>query len=258
MAYANGRIPTSALAGVPGFAGAYLTHEAAGAFGRVRGEVARRYGWTPTLTSAGDAYRSYERQEAVFRQRYVPRYATYGLGGVDRRGPWLGLYWWRYTGAAAAVPGTSNHGKGVAVDIKDMGPFSGSRYRQFEDVATEHGWSNAEGRSVNEPWHWVYSSSRDTYTISNPGTTVGDVPDVPDISFIDPIELSEKEDDMLRIITNGDVWATTDGLHKRVITSDYDIQTILDLRLVTQDDVTAARNGQKAVSTYLWDLIKTV
>lgn len=204
MGYANGAIPTTALSPVPGFPGAWLTHEAADSFKRVRDEVQRKYGWTPTLTSAGDAYRSYARQEAVFRERYVPRYATYGLGGVDRRGPWLGQYWWRYRGAAAAVPGTSNHGKGVAVDIKDIGPFTGLRYRQFAEVAAKHGWSNVEGKSVNEPWHWVYSSSRDTYPITNPigggGTTI---PDIPEIDPIKPIEPLPPEENTSMIINAG-------------------------------------------------------
>jgi hypothetical protein len=53
------------------------------------------------------------------------------------------------------VPGTSNHGKGRAVDVRDLGGFAGRRYAQFGSVFIPLGWSNAEGRSVSEPWHWV-------------------------------------------------------------------------------------------------------
>jgi hypothetical protein len=188
MVYPNGQIPTHALCELSRHPGAYLTCEAANSWERVCDEVERRFGWRPAITSIGDAYRSLERQVAVFRQRYVSRYATYGRPPrVDRRGPWLGLYWWRFTGAAAALPGQSNHGKGVAADVTGLGGVRGVRYAQFKMVAEKHGWSNTEGLSVEEAWHWVYSSSRDIVLINNPGVGHGNVPTAPVVTPPAPI-----------------------------------------------------------------------
>lgn len=52
---------------------------------------------------------------------------------------------------AAAVPGTSNHGWGIAVDI----PFADAQAWIVRSGAP-YGWSNAEGARVGEPWHMGY------------------------------------------------------------------------------------------------------
>jgi hypothetical protein len=119
--------------------------------------VQAAFGWTPEPTSAGDCYRSYENQERVFLQRYTPQ-AT-GSGPLGDVRFWNGVRYVRVTGAAAAVPGTSNHGWAIAVDVSLIGPFGGTRYDQFAAVAQPEGWSNREGMSVNEPWHWVFGST---------------------------------------------------------------------------------------------------
>lgn len=225
VVYGNGQIPTSALTQLRNFPGAYLRADAENSFARVQAEVRRRYGWTPTLTSAGDAYRSLERQITVFLSRYRTAYSTYDGRRVDKRGPWRGLYWYRYQGAAAAVPGFSNHGKGTTVDIKDIGGFSGTRYRQFKDVAEENGWSNDEGISVNEPWHWSYNSNRDVVLISNPGIGNGVTIDVPSIDPIDP--LTPKDDDMrdIRLVQHDERgWCLGAPGFWRVINSDEELE----------------------------------
>jgi LAS superfamily LD-carboxypeptidase LdcB len=68
-------------------------------------------------------YRSYQEQETLFRSRYRP--TKDGAKNIAKPGEpprydartWNGRTWWRYTGAAAAVPGRSNHGLGIAVDV---------------------------------------------------------------------------------------------------------------------------------------------
>lgn len=67
----------------------------------------------------------------------------------------------------AAYPGYSNHQSGIAVDI-DVGEhknekdrYAGNmgkdvRYLWLAAHAKEYGFDNVEGKSVNEPWHWVY------------------------------------------------------------------------------------------------------
>jgi hypothetical protein len=52
----------------------------------------------------------------------------------------------------AAAPGYSNHQSGHAIDF-DM---SGSAYAWIFANAPTYGWSNAEGASVGEDWHWTW------------------------------------------------------------------------------------------------------
>ena len=52
---------------------------------------------------------------------------------------------------AAAVPGTSNHGWGIAVDC----PFAPAQAWLMRN-GMRYGWSHDEGARVNEPWHFRY------------------------------------------------------------------------------------------------------
>lgn len=191
MAYSNGQIPDSALVTISG--GARLVAPAADAWGRVQREVQRRYGWTPQPTGPLDGYRplsgNYYAQTETFLRRYQPSYTQYAIGKKDQR-KWNGRYYWRKAGtAAAAVPGTSNHGWGAAVDVTGLGGFYAVRYAQFSDVATEYGWSNVEGRSINEYWHWVHTST--AQLVKNGQTTGGSVPSGPDVNAPTPIAPKE-------------------------------------------------------------------
>jgi hypothetical protein len=119
----NGRIPDSMLS--PIGEGQRLAKPSAGAFLRMQA-AARKDGVTIGIT---DSYRSYDEQVDV-----AARKGIYGQGG------------W------AAVPGTSNHGWGMALDL-DLDDSAqawmrenGWRYGFYEDVP-------------DEPWHWTYRSS---------------------------------------------------------------------------------------------------
>ena len=105
---------------------------------------------------ATGTYRSYERQVALFLERYSPK----PIEGRPIK-VWNGTRYWQKPGTAmAAVPGTSNHGWALAVDFaeeRDGDP-------QVESVSTamvtwlvknalHYGYS-AEAQS--EPWHWRY------------------------------------------------------------------------------------------------------
>lgn len=197
VTYANGRIPQSALSPIPSIGGtAWLLPAPAAAFLAVCADVVRQYGWAPVATSPGDGFRSYDRQRTLFLQRYAPVYATVVQGGrriVDRR-TWDGVYYWRHTGAAAAVPGTSNHGKGITVDVTGLGAYTSTRFRQFAAVAAQHGFSNAEGRSVGEPWHWNYTRAI-TIPVSNTNTAPEVSITLPDGTAPDPL----KEDEVARL-----------------------------------------------------------
>jgi len=62
----------------------------------------------------------------------------------------------------AAVPGTSEHGWGLAVDMCDgVEKGSGSRFQWLRENAAAYGWANpdwaqAGGSGPYEPWHWEY------------------------------------------------------------------------------------------------------
>lgn len=154
MAQENGRLNASGLKALS--VGGRLTPGAADAFEQLR-SAGSRAGVNVTITSAADAYRLYEIQERIFTERYQTAYTQYAPGKVDRR-LWQGRAWFRRAGtAAAAVPGTSNHGWALAVDIANVGGFNSTFYRWLTDNAPLFGFSNTEGHSVGEAWHWVYS-----------------------------------------------------------------------------------------------------
>ncbi len=124
-AYANGFLPASALCpiGVPGHA---LRADAAAAFK----ELNAAYGGGLCVT---DSYRSYAAQVDVYQRK-----------------PGL-----------AAVPGTSNHGWGIAVDFcGGVQSFGTPAYQWMKANAPRFGWvhpSWAEpGGSKPEPWHWEF------------------------------------------------------------------------------------------------------
>ncbi len=110
----NGKLPASLLVrpGFPGRPAGTLHRLAANAWLALAAEVAARFGETLTVTSTADAYRTYAQQEATFRNRYT----TQVLAGRPSK-IWNGQRWYQKPGTAmAAVPGTSNHGWGLAID----------------------------------------------------------------------------------------------------------------------------------------------
>lgn len=120
-AYGNGRIPKEALDQV-GSTQHRLWAPAAGAFEDLL-DAAARDGVEIGIT---DSYRSYDAQVDVAKRK-----GLYSQGGL------------------AAVPGTSPHGWGLAVDLKLD--------------ATAQAWMRANGDrfgfvedTPREPWHWVY------------------------------------------------------------------------------------------------------
>ncbi len=162
MSILNGRLIQSLLSKTSN--GHTLRKAARNSFERLNSAFKREFGYELRLTQG---YRTYAQQESIFRQRYRQTYAIIRQNGrdiVDRRGPWKGSYWWRHTGAAAAVPGTSNHGLGIAIDINTgigFGSFTSAQYTWLAQHGPAYGWTNTEGRSVNEPWHWVYNAAAD-------------------------------------------------------------------------------------------------
>lgn len=219
MAYSNGQIPASALTSITGVSGARLRPGAAAAWERLRAAVHTAHGWYPAPTGPTDAYRPYATQESLFRARYT---TTYLAGRPSKR--WNAATWYLRAGmAAAAVPGTSNHGLGITVDITGLGSlgvFTTTHYKQLAAIATTLGWSNAEGRSIGEPWHWTYTGAAEL--TSSGGTTTGTVTDVPTLTAPTPITPLAQEDDM-RIIaqqTRG-TWLIGAGFAHKLTTEEW-------------------------------------
>lgn len=145
--------------------------------------VIDEYGKGVILTGA---WRSYEDQVKFFDSEKYPQTGRYVRGNMsgwagytnDVRGPYRGSYWTRRAGtAAAAVPGTSNHGSGRAVDVKTRRDASDPPYSRavvftsFDDpdrirflkIAAKHGWYDTEGKSVGEHWHLTWYEHLDEF-----------------------------------------------------------------------------------------------
>jgi hypothetical protein len=161
----------------PGF---HLRDDAAKAWDR----AVAAFGKDVLLTGA---WRSFETQERLFDRVKYPSTGRYLPGRTSPYGDYRrykGQVWGRVTGAAAAVPGTSNHGGGVAVDVKtsrsagDPGHDKAVVFTSWNDpdrvrflkVAAEHGWRDDEGRSVGELWHLTYYPHLDKHRGEKPAT----------------------------------------------------------------------------------------
>lgn len=121
--YGNGKIPASALAEV-GSTGHRLWAPAAQSLEQLISDAARD-GVTIGIT---DSYRSYESQVDV-----AERKGLYSQGGL------------------AAVPGTSDHGWGMAVDLK----LDDAAQSWMRTNAGRYGFAEDTPR---EPWHWAYQA----------------------------------------------------------------------------------------------------
>jgi hypothetical protein len=151
---------------LPGF---YLRPDAAAALDRACAAFGKR------LIVTG-ALRTYERQVELFTERYERRAWPFRGPYGDVRS-WQGHRYVRVRGAAAAIPGTSNHGAGDAIDVKtrrEAGDpprsvavvFTSWNDRDriaFLAAAADHGWADDEGRGVKELWHLTYYPERDMH-----------------------------------------------------------------------------------------------
>ncbi len=150
----NGQLPSGLMRSVG--MGGLLHHNAARSFEALRA-AARAQGFHLTYTWGG-TYRSYENQKALFLRRY-------STTPTDRHSKvWNGVRYWNHTGAMAAVPGTSNHGWGLAIDLAlDRDPSDGLDPNDAVNIAPaipwlkENAWRFGFSWEVqSEPWHIRY------------------------------------------------------------------------------------------------------
>jgi hypothetical protein len=132
--YQNGKLPASALA--PIYQG-NLKIEAAAGWNAMNVE-ARKRGVELYPTGSKSSYRTYDQQ--------VELYNAY-LNG---------------TGNLAAVPGTSNHGWGDAVDLATQQMRS-----MVDQIGAQFGYSKSWSDAPSEWWHIVYQSGH--YKGDDPG-----------------------------------------------------------------------------------------
>lgn len=116
----------------------------------------------PLTFTYGGCYRTYAEQEWLFRSRYTTTY----ISGASRKF-WQGMWWYLKPGnAMAAVPGTSNHGLGLAIDTAfDTDPTDGlgpddaaaianhPKFLWFRDNIIRFGFSF---EAQSETWHIRY------------------------------------------------------------------------------------------------------
>ena len=162
VTYENGRVPSSILAPLDGQPGTFLRVDAADAWNRAKADA---FGQTGIDLTVRGWNRTLEEQQRFFFERYVPQPSGDGPFGDVRW--YAGVRYVRGSGAAAAIPGTSNHGLGLAVDVVDygmVGEFFNARRVATFPILTKHGWTDHEGRGpIQEPWHIVYDPARDTH-----------------------------------------------------------------------------------------------
>jgi hypothetical protein len=126
--YSNGMIPASKLCALG--SGHMLRCDAAAAYLQMARAYRAQFGKTLCIT---DSYRSYSSQVSLYARK-----------------PSLG-----------ALPGTSNHGWGVAVDLcGGVNRFGTAQYQWMKTHAAQFGWVHPswadQGGSREEPWHWEF------------------------------------------------------------------------------------------------------
>jgi hypothetical protein len=129
--FANGQIPVDVLCPLWGTSGQVLRADAAASFNALSRKYAETFSAPICVT---DSYRDFASQVAVRAAK-----------------PTL-----------AAVPGTSNHGWGVALDLCDGVQVFGSPQHEWLKLhAMAYGWFHPSwaqaGGSKPEPWHWEYA-----------------------------------------------------------------------------------------------------
>lgn len=147
-------------------------------------------------------YRDYEDQKALFLKRY--REQSWGTGPYGDVRWWQGRRYVRISGeGTVAQPGSSNHGDGRAIDIRDSAPTPGvTQYNNQRSL-----WIRQNAHrfdfypdgyiNFNEPWHlkvliadpWTGVGSP-TGEVSKPADTT------PSKTPEQPVEVEEDEDDM--------------------------------------------------------------
>ncbi|TDW91957.1 peptidoglycan DD-metalloendopeptidase family protein [Kribbella sp. VKM Ac-2566] len=128
--YSNGMIPSGKLCALG--SGHMLRCDAAAAYLKLASAYRAQFGKSLCIT---DSYRSYASQVSLYQRK-----------------PSL-----------AALPGTSNHGWGVAVDLcGGVDKYNTTQYQWMKSHASAYGWLHPawadQGGNREEPWHWEFGN----------------------------------------------------------------------------------------------------
>ncbi len=128
--YSNGMIPSGKLCAIG--SGHMLRCDAAAAYLKLATAYRAQFGKSLCIT---DSYRSYASQVSLYQRK-----------------PSL-----------AALPGTSNHGWGVAVDLcGGVDKYNTTQYQWMKSHASAYGWVHPawadQGGNREEPWHWEFGN----------------------------------------------------------------------------------------------------
>lgn len=143
--YSNGRIPAALLCGIPGYGVQRLRCDAGRSWNAMHKAVKQLYGVLIAPCAGACSYRDLAGQYRV-RAQACARGRCY----------------------MAAVPGTSNHGLGVAVDLGDGG--RGSMRAALDRIGARFGWAKRCSDASWEPWHVKYNPACTGATF-RPGST---------------------------------------------------------------------------------------
>lgn len=154
---ANGQIPTSNLSALPNSwsnkgRDEYLRKDAYESLSRALNRAVADSGANFQIY---DAYRSLAEQVSILKEYY------YAVRGGRRPGDrsYNGTTYRRRAGKpAAASPGYSNHGTGLAIDL-----HSTAIQNWFKSNGRAYGWTWDEGKRLGEDWHFVYNPALDQY-----------------------------------------------------------------------------------------------
>lgn len=138
--YRNGYIPQSAMRQLRAEPGDYMRIDAADALDALATAFRARFS---KGLSVSEAYRSYVTQKN-YRDLYLA-----GRGNI------------------AAIPGTSIHGWGLAVDLgSGVNRFKSPEHNWMLENAPKFGFDNDRGRADGEAWHWEYGN-KTTWSADN-------------------------------------------------------------------------------------------
>jgi LAS superfamily LD-carboxypeptidase LdcB len=138
---ANGNLDPKILKPITG---SKMHHLAAQAFSAMEA-AAKKDKIVLKPTSSVDAYRPLTVQESAFLRRYDNKRRA----SIPRT--WRGKRWWLKPGnAPVAVPGTSNHGWGLAIDIASIDQ------NKVEWLLKNSATFGFSWELQNEPWHMRY------------------------------------------------------------------------------------------------------
>lgn len=126
-------------------------------------------GQTLTVVSQGDHYRSVEAQESLFRSRYATNGTQGGCKSWDSNRDGTPERWCKKlvqgkVPATAAVPGTSNHGLGLALDVG----IWDAEARKVRGITTNPllwAWLSEPGQ-VDQAWHVGTGSHVESFGLS--------------------------------------------------------------------------------------------